>query len=78
MTNHKSQLAPLCDVMKGLVHLLLMADNRELKGCYAVSDNNLFLSVSVYYSTDVAVMDYMAFLMSVSSSRENYAAQFTS
>ena len=68
MTNHKSLLDPLRDVMKGLVNLLLMADNRELKlvMLYLIiiySSLYLYIILQMYCSND----EYIAFLMCVNS-----------
>ena len=56
---------PFCDVTEGPVRVLSMADNGNSASSCATSDNDLFLSEVVGYSTDIAVL-ITAFLIRMS------------
>ena len=56
---------PFCDVTEGPVRILSMADNGNSTSSCTTSDNDLFLSEVVGYSTDIAVL-IMAFLIHMS------------
>ena len=51
--------------MEGPVCILSMVDNGDLASSFATSDNDLFFSAFVDYSTDIAVL-IMTFLIHTS------------
>ena len=54
--NNRKCLILSVDVTEGPVRVLSMADNGNSASSFATSDNDLFLSEVVGYSTDIAVL----------------------